>query len=655
MDTNEFKKEDLKELKFLGCGSFGTVYLAEYHGQKYALKKIPKDKINHNKYEEDNIYMKNALLKEIDILKTMSQFENSVKFYLNFEDEEDYIIILEVCDTNLDDLLSEKKKFSSSEILHIMEGLNKPFKYMVNNNLIHRDIKPENIMIKFIDNSKTKYIPKLTDFGISRYLEEGIANTVVGTPIYKAPEIQFGCPYTNEADLFSIGIMMYELYFNDYPFEIEKKKGGGFLKILYKDKKLKDCEDKLLDDLINKLLILDPKKRITWKDYFNHPFFNTNKEVEELNTKLDNLKLYDDKEHKIINVYDYILEKIIYQNNIERENLKEIDSQQFISIDECLLNHKNDSFFILGIIGKYLQQIGISVLIQKDNLKADYELREYHKNIFLFICNSYILKQKYLLDFDLDKNTFKKLVSSSIEIVNFNEKLKKIIMKVYNLKEEELFITYKIGELEKYTIIIVVKSNFNLKLTKEELIEAFEGKDEEFKTLSKVYTEKIIPIIKLSKSMLCPANDNKKNKWNIGEKRGGEDYIPPLGWINYAINIKHCYTDKNSEWISHLHKPGEWSVAYCGLKKSIEQIYENDDDIRHQGKKVGIGVYCPSDPKIMENDTETIKVNEENYKVGFMLRVKPDKFRASEKNKNIWVVNGNDNEFRPYGILIKKI
>lgn len=38
-----------------------------------------------------------------------------------------------------------------------------------------------------------------------------------------------------------------------------------------------------------------------------------------------------------------------------------------------------------------------------------------------------------------------------------------------------------------------------------------------------------------------------------------------------------------------------------------------------------------------------------------MLRVKPDKFRASEKNKNIWVVNGNDNEFRPYGILIKKI
>ena len=56
----------------------------------------------------------------------------------------------------------------------------------------------------------------------------------------------------------------------------------------------------------------------------------------------------------------------------------------------------------------------------------------------------------------------------------------------------------------------------------------------------------------------------------------------------------------------------------------------------------------------MEKDAETINVNGEDYKVGFMVRVKPDKIRASAKNKNIWIVNGNDNEFRPYGILIKK-
>ena len=57
----------------------------------------------------------------------------------------------------------------------------------------------------------------------------------------------------------------------------------------------------------------------------------------------------------------------------------------------------------------------------------------------------------------------------------------------------------------------------------------------------------------------------------------------------------------------------------------------------------------------MEEYTETINANGENYKVGFMIRIKPDKIRASQKNKNIWVVNGDVNELRPYGILLKKL
>ena len=90
----------------------------------------------------------------------MSQYENSVQFYDYIEDEKEYILILELCDIDLDKLLNQKKGFSSSEILTIMDGLNKPFKYMHNNGILHRDIKPDNIMIKYIDSSKTKYIAK---------------------------------------------------------------------------------------------------------------------------------------------------------------------------------------------------------------------------------------------------------------------------------------------------------------------------------------------------------------------------------------------------------------------------------------------------------------------------------------------------------------
>lgn len=134
------------------------------------------------------------------------------------EDDENYIFFMELCDTSLQKLLAKKKKFTPSEILYIMEGLNKVFKYMVNNNIIHRYIKPDNILIKYIDDSKTKFIPKICDYGISRELEDGIATTNAGTAEFKAPEVMDKeyDKYNNKSDLFSIGVMMHWLLFYEY-------------------------------------------------------------------------------------------------------------------------------------------------------------------------------------------------------------------------------------------------------------------------------------------------------------------------------------------------------------------------------------------------------------------------------------------------------
>ena len=649
MDEIKEQLKDLKKLKVLGKGQFGLVYKLEYQGKEYAVKIISKDKIDNNPEEELREYLKNALKRETDILKRMSQFENSIKFYYFFPEGNDYILVLEFCDTDLQKLLKAKGKFSSSEIQAIMGGLNKPFKYMHNNGILHRDIKPENIMIKFTDSSKTKYIAKIADYGISRELDNGKASTILGSPRYMSPEILIGeDDYNDKSDLFSIGIMIYELYFNSYPFPMPKS--NKEVKKFYSAKKKQDCQDKLLDDLINKLLTYDPDKRISWDDYFNHPFFNSTGE-ENLTNKVENLTIYDEKQHQIINLYDYVIEKMVdYNTSIVYVPKKKI------TVDECL-KLINEPFFILGILGKYLEQIGISVTIEKENLKITPEISSYNKDIFQIICNSYILKSKYLLDFDLGENKIQFLVKNAIDKGKFNAKLKNMIMKIYNFKEGEIVISNHRRNNNRFTAIIAIKSNFNKNITKDELIKAF-SEDEELKTLDRVDKELIMPKVKLSKSMLNPSQDNKINKWAMGEKRGGEDYIPPLGWINYGININHRFNDRNFDWLSTSNKKGQWCVAYCGITgitKNMEQIYENDDDIRHPGQKVGVGVYCPCDPKLLEEYTETINVNGENYKVGFMTRVKPDKIRASAKNKNMWVVNGNDNELRPYGILIKKV
>ena len=648
----EIKKQlkEEKNLQVLGKGQFGLVYKLENQGNVYAVKKISKEKIDNNTDPELGDYMKKALKREIDILKKMSEYENSVKLYYFFEEEKDYIIVLEFCDKDLNKLLKEKGKLSSSEILHIMEGLNKPFKYMHKNGILHRDIKPENIMIKYVDSSKTKYISKIADYGISRELDNGKASTLLGTPRYMAPEILLGEDdyYNDKSDLFSIGVMIYQLYFNSYPFQYPKSTKQ--IEKFYTVKKKEDCEDKALDDLINKLLRYKPEERISWDEYFEHPFF-THKEVEDLTNKIDNMKISDEKEHKIIKVYDYVLEKMLdYNTSIV------ITPKKLITIDECLKLQK-EPFFILGILGKYLEKIGVSVTIEKKDDPRSENLKDYHKNILQFLCNSYILKSKYLLFFDLGENKIKYLVNNPIERCNFNEKVKNIIMKIYNLKEDELLISNFRRVKNKFTVLITIKSNFNKNIVKDELVKAF-GEDEDLKKLESVEKELIMPKIKLCKSMLCPQEDNKKNQWAIGEKRGGENYLPPLGWTKYGINIDHGFNDRSNEWISHLHKKGEWCVAYCGITgitKNMEQIYENDVDIRHSGEKVGVGVYCFSDPKLLEENTETIDAKGENYKVGFMIRVKPDKIRASQKNPNIWIVNGNDNELRPYGILIKKV
>ena len=72
------------------------------------------------------------------------------------------------------------------------------------------------------------------------------------------------------------------------------------------------------------------------------------------------------------------------------------------------------------------------------------------------------------------------------------------------------------------------------------------------------------------------------------------------------------------------------------------------------GKKIGNGVFIWNDPKVMKEKIENINVNGINYKLGLMLRVKPEKIRAPKNMKNVWVVNGTADEIRPYGILLQK-
>ena len=84
---------------------------------------------------------------------------------------------MEYCDDNLNSLLKGKETgFSVEEISNIILQLNRTFKIMNKFNIIHRDLKLENILVKYLNEEKTKYIVKLADYGISREFDNQKTN-----------------------------------------------------------------------------------------------------------------------------------------------------------------------------------------------------------------------------------------------------------------------------------------------------------------------------------------------------------------------------------------------------------------------------------------------------------------------------------------------
>ena len=648
---DDFEKDKCIWGKLLGKGSYGEVYEVECKGKKYAGKKISATKVAFEG-------LQTALQNEIDILERMSKCDNSVKFYAHYTENNYEIIILELCDCELEKILNDSPKgFSSPVILSIMKGLNNAFKIMNMNNILHRDIKLENIMVKFIDSSHKRFIPKINDYGLSKQVKGGITSTICGTPIFMAPELILQKPYNNKADLWSIGVMIYIMFFKDIPFNITTDifyQPEANVKKIFAAKK-KKANDPLLEDLICKLLVYDPNKRLSWDEYLNHQFFNQGR---NLGIQFEKFSLNNN--NSVIKVYDYILEQMVIES-FSRKDRNEVEFskfyQNFISIDECLKS-KDEQLFILGVLGQYLELIGISVIIEKNESKKSKEDFEYDKNIIQFICNSYIWRHKYLFDFELNDNRINQLIQDELQRCQFNEKLKKALMKAFKLNDEELIITNYKRDKQSYRAVIVFKSMFNKDITKKDLLNIFKN-DNDLKTLKYIEKCLIIPSIKLSKSMLYPdGNNNDDNQWGKNDTRGGEKYYPPIGWAKFGLNVSKRFDNKNDDWLGFEHHKGEWCIAYCpfsGINKNIPQTYENDNDLKHPGKKVGVGLYCPSVTSLMEERTETINICGNNYKIGFMVRVKPDKIRSPQSKAQMWVTNGNDSEVRPYGILVKKV
>ena len=316
MSVNDYKLE-----KLIGAGTFGEIYEGTdvHTGQKVAIKRIKKKLLYEN-----GSFLLNAYKKEVEIMKKC-ECENSIKFICDFDSDNNLNIIMELCDKDLLVYLYERKTaFTIDEIRETFLQLNNAFRKMRYNNILHRDLKLGNVLIKFTDESKMHFIPKLADYGFSKELSiYNTRTTHLGTPATMAPEIMMNLPYDEKSDLWSVGVMMYQLYYKEIPYD-----GMTEMEILNKiraNTPYKQPEDKYFRDLLNKIFVVNPQNRISWNEYFNHPFF-TGKEMTNQNQP----------EKSMFNSY-------YFMNN--NQNFLELKPKQSISYEK-----KESNFFVQGDI-----------------------------------------------------------------------------------------------------------------------------------------------------------------------------------------------------------------------------------------------------------------------------------------------------------------
>lgn len=178
-------------------------------GELYAMKVL-------SKIEIKNLNMSQQAINEIQIMKTLSH-ENIIRYYSHFEDTKHIYLILELAeDRNLYSLLRKKKKFEEKIAAEYLFQVGKAVAYLHSHThpIIHRDIKPENLLF-------ANGMLKLADFGASN-TKSRHRNTFCGTAEYLAPEMFVGKGHSEKIDIWTIGILMYEMLIGEPPFHLPK-------------------------------------------------------------------------------------------------------------------------------------------------------------------------------------------------------------------------------------------------------------------------------------------------------------------------------------------------------------------------------------------------------------------------------------------------
>ncbi|XP_048478637.1 serine/threonine-protein kinase unc-51 isoform X1 [Plutella xylostella] len=268
----EFTKQDI-----IGHGAFAMVYKGRKRknaSQSVAIKVVTKKGIQ--KASE-------ILVKEIKILRELTALHHTNLVAMHdCMDSPGYVyVVMEYCNGgDLADYLQANRLLSEGTIRLFLRQLAEAMRAIHAKGIVHRDLKPQNILLTHnVAPPRTPHPAEITlkiaDFGFARFLEEGnMAVTLCGSPMYMAPEVIMSLKYDAKADLWSLGTIVYQCLTGKAPFQATTPHE---LKAFYENSidlqpKMPSGTSPELCNLLIGLLRRNPRERMPFEVFFNHPF-----------------------------------------------------------------------------------------------------------------------------------------------------------------------------------------------------------------------------------------------------------------------------------------------------------------------------------------------------------------------------------------------
>ena len=628
------KKKEENNYKKIGVLHKGandsSVYLAIDSKKNIltAIKSIPKNKMDQEAQKNFRRELQNLHnLKHPNIIHILDYLNNQSYNY----------IVLEYCNGgNLREYLQkymEKNNAPLNEffIQKILRQIAPALEFMHSKNIIHRDIKLENILLnfntypnipkngkrpqalKFSEKSLNKdFSAKITGLNFSKDLiQDNMGSTILGTPLYMSPDVverldnKTNKKYNTSADLWSLGVITYELLTGTTPFvgskyeEVFQNIEKGSYKL---PKKLKPSIE--IISFINGLLQYYPEKRYDWEQIKQHPFLTKN--VEDFN--FVDLELYSDGEKKEVEINsksgdkDNLLwiffklkglegVKVDKINQKEKESLPKIDKKKVINEE----------------VRKATQQEKIEKELEKQKIKKMKEEAIENKK------KAELEKQKY-------QKEQEKLIKEENEINSKREKLIQENEKNKKGSEENTKKTNELKELEKkLETIKKEKENMGQQLQKIEINIAETEKHKKFtekkiKEMTKINDNNIND--EKFKKELKKLNEEKNNKFNEVEKLKKEEEIKQKQFIKEKEELeikKNVISEEKKKLENEVNKNNEVKSKINDTDKQLQNL-EDELKQKEQEKEIELQKIKEATEELKKQINEYNKIIEEKQK-----------------------------------------